>query len=98
MSKESKSYEIVFGKGVFARLYEEDVPKRYVDCIQRELERLKTDPTNLGVRCGHPYPGTKYFPFECLEDGHGFHFRAHFFFDLGETHIQVFEIAVAASW
>jgi hypothetical protein len=74
------------------------VPPAYMDCIERNFNVLRADPTNLAERCAHPYPGTKAFQFECIEGSHGFAFRAHFYFNEQETHILVFDVTVVASY
>ncbi len=97
MSAPWSHYEINFGDGAFDSL-KGQVPPSYFDCIRANLIALANDPTGLSRRCPHPYPGTKVFDFTCDGEGHGFMFRVHFFFEHGETHIQVFDIVAAANW
>lgn len=92
------SYEMSFGDGALDEIVN-DVPKRYANCIQAALNRLRSDPTNLGRRCSFPYPGTKTFDFECTsQQDHGFVFRVHYHFEEGERSIRVFDMKAVANW
>jgi hypothetical protein len=97
LSEPWKSYEIIFGEGALAGLYGE-VPKSYFDCIYHALQDLARNPTDKAVRCETPYPGTRQFDFDCPQGPHGFVFRAHFFFEPGETRIRIFDVKATANW
>lgn len=92
-----KSYEITFGREALSRLHGQ-VPLSCFECIRAALDDLRSDPTELGSRCEFPYRGCKQYEFECKTNSHGFLFRAHFFFEENETHIQVFDVMAIANW
>jgi hypothetical protein len=59
---------------------------------------LASDPTTLSERSNEFHPGTKVHEFDCKHGDHGFVFRIHFFFEPGETRINIFYVTVIASW
>jgi hypothetical protein len=75
-----------------------EVSRDYFECIRDGLSNLASDPTNLSRRSNETRPGTKIHEFDCKHGDHGFVFRVAFFFEPGETHINVFDVTVVASW
>jgi hypothetical protein len=98
LSEQGKIYAVVVSRTILDDLRQYHVPERYFDCIFLRLEELGSNPTEKGVRCTHPRPGTKQFDFECDDGEHGFYFRAFFYMRQGETHICVYRLTAAAGW
>lgn len=98
MTERWKSYEITFSEGVLRPLYGE-VSQDCFDCIRDGFLTLASDPTSLSERCNDDaYSGTKVHEFDCKQGDHGFAFRVHFFFEPGETNINIFDVTIIASW
>lgn len=87
------SYDLVWARATFDEIAATR-DRGIIDCVDRHLRILASNPVRHGYRAIHPKPGTMAFDFRC--NGHigSYDLRAFFHYMENERDLRVYRITV----